>query len=369
MPGAPRVQARAPTGRYPRAVHPALRRLARVLPLLLSVTACATVRVPGGATLTPTERRAFLDAREALDAGRAAEALESIGPALAVEPLHVPSHRLFQDAARAAGRLDLAGARYAASDAVADDWRRRLLRARLETDADARLAGYRDAAERAALSEPWAELALSYELLRRLEASESEVRRHTDEGRAGEAGKAGVRASAAGEELEDRTRDLTRRHADRAEVWILAAQRYLVAGDPTEARTSAERAVELDPALWRAHSVAAEAQRRVGDDPAAAESLEQAWELAPARTSLAARLGRVLLDLQRDERAAEVLELVVGRRPDDLASRVNLAVAWARLGRLEEASVLARRLADERPGDARVAEVLRRIDVLAQRSR
>jgi tetratricopeptide (TPR) repeat protein len=172
---------------------------------------------------------------------------------------------------------------------------------------------------------------------------------------------------------------------DRPVVLARRAEALLRLGRFDEAESSAREAVERDPALAAAYSLAGQAAVARGDPAAAVESLKVALELQPQATKLVYPLAASLLRLGRDEEAEawaarrgdgsvvfpdpelaaiedlnrssshqvdRCLEALDAERPDravgycrralvldgaNLEARINLAVAFARLGMSDRA--------------------------------
>lgn len=335
---------------------------ALLIGIALVAPACATARIPEPALLDAPTREAFLDGRAAYWGGEDDRALRLLEPALGVSPAHLASHCVRQDALRSLGRSAELADLYPSPPAPVDPtaWRQVLLAGRVLETSDAKLAEYRRAFSLAP-EEAWPRIALAYELIGRATAATERAAAHVDDGAPALAGEARTEATVAWGEATTLVNSLRETHPRLPEVVLVDAALLEATGAPVEALGRAELAAELDPSLWRAHAAVARLLRAAGEDTRAVHALEAALRLAPRLGGLTAELGRALLDLQRDEEARDVLRRAITLRPADVASRVNLAVALTRLGELDEAESIAVIAAAERPRDARIAEVLRRI--------
>ncbi len=127
--------------------------------------------------------------------------------------------------------------------------------------------------------------------------------------------------------------------------------------DATQARVLLERAVALAPDYRMAHYLLGQAYQRLGYPDVAEQALARGvnatpWFLPDPLTervqgyavNLTARLDEAgaYLNADRPEEAARVLEQVRDAHPDNVAVRNNLAIAYLRQGRLDEAHHLLR---------------------------
>jgi tetratricopeptide (TPR) repeat protein len=133
-------------------------------------------------------------------------------------------------------------------------------------------------------------------------------------------------------------------------------------GDLAAARAEFEEVVRRFPVFTRAHLHLAEAALRAGDDAAAlaaydaalaldpgayfaplriSEPLARRAETAPGDRATRARLGGALLHEAHPERAVRVLAALLAEDPANDAVRLDLARAFAELGRMADARAVA----------------------------
>ena len=342
----------------------------RLAPLVavLALAACGSVpvrQVPDGVAIGESASAAYRRAAAALDEGRAAEALREIEPAAAVEPWHVPSHALRQDALAALGRGSDALAWYAAAAAAAPgDAARALLAARVTP----REGGARETAYRAALAaapgSAWCRIALAYEIAHVAHDESEQATTLADTGFPRESLEASdrarahlVEASALAEAVAKEQPGLAAAHGAVADV--LMTTRRNIGGDfAKRALDSAAEAARLDPGSAASWSRLARARRLAPDDPGAAEAYGRAIEIAPRDAALRAEMGRVLLDLRRNSDAAEALAEAQRLAPEDVGVAVNRGVALFRMRDLPAARAEFERASKLAPLDPRPYEAL-----------
>jgi tetratricopeptide (TPR) repeat protein len=342
-----------------------VRNVAVLVCLLLGGCAGVVRSVPDGRRLDEAQRAAWAQAAGSLDRGRPEEAIEAVAPLLALEPWHVPSHVVYQDALRGLGREDELLAAYAPVAADGSDASRVLLAHRaLPAQGGARETGYR----RAVALDPqaaWPRLALAYELARRGTQALDEQERLTREGFSVPAEEAGTRGTASLEEAEalalavaaDHPR-LAAAHGAVSDVVARAHSLGRRQARQAQAFEAAQRAVDLDPADPRAQVRLANAARRSSDDDTAADALQEAVALSGGDAGIRALFGRVLLDLRRDAEARRQLERAADALPDDMAILVNLGVALYRLEEFADAVELYEFAYQRAPDDPRPLEGL-----------
>jgi Flp pilus assembly protein TadD len=317
-----------------------------VAALVVALAGCATParQVPDEAYLDPAGVEAYREAVVALDAGEPETALAEIGPAVAHEPWHVPSHALRQDALVALGRQAEAAAWY--SDELArraGDPARTLLVARAGTRSGGlREAGYREAL-RLDPGSVWPRIALGYELARVARDETVRATALADAGLTVESDAAARRAEAAEDEAESFASAAAAERPDLAAAEgclsdVLLTSRESVRGSrAADALRAAEAAARLDDASPRAWNRVGLARRAVSDDEGAAAAFARAAKFAPKDASIRANLGRVLLDLRRDAEASEVLGETSELDPSDSSVALNHGVALFRTRDLEGA--------------------------------
>jgi tetratricopeptide (TPR) repeat protein len=117
---------------------------------------------------------------------------------------------------------------------------------------------------------------------------------------------------------------------------------YLAADDPREAQRIWERAADLDPALPLLSRLE-DAYRRDGSPTRMIARYRAAVEHAPESLALAVALGRVYLELEMLDEAAEHFEKLEVRAPDVPAIHAFLGAIFERRGQAREAFAEYRR--------------------------
>lgn len=342
----------------------------RLVPLVLGLllAACGSLpprQVPDGAAIGRPAADAYRRAAAALDDGRPADALREIRPAAEIEPWHVPSHALRQDALTALGRGAESRAWYESqAAAVPDDAARALLAAR----AAPREGGVREGAYRAALAmapnSVWGRIALAYEIAHDARDESEQATSLADEGFPAESLEASARAQEHVVEAERIADEVAIEQpglaaAQGAAADVRLASRRNVHGErAAQALAAAERASTLDPAAASSWVRLARARRLAPDDEGAAAAYERAIEIAPRDAALRAELGRVLLDLRRNSDAADVLAEAQRLAPEDLGVAMNRGVALFRVRDLASARKEFERASQIDPLDPRPLEGL-----------
>ena len=106
----------------------------------------------------------------------------------------------------------------------------------------------------------------------------------------------------------------------------------------TLALVEAERAIALDPACADCFAILADILTATGQARRAIEMIEHARHLDPSSAaSYAAILGRAYYLIGQPGLAAETLRRAVIRNPNALPPRLNLALAYSEIGRMERA--------------------------------
>jgi len=320
----------------PPTIRPVIRRLPALLLAALASAACGRSAapprsVPDGGVLDEALRQRYLRALEEVASGDPVGAAKALGPLLRARPLHVPSHLLHQDLARGEkglGHLDgeyVSLARELPRSADADVL---LVRARAASPEE-RIAGYQGAAVKDPAA-PWPRIALA---IARTELARELLRRASAKERDGFAEEA------------KRLRAEARASADRA-------------------RTEAERAVALAPALSPAHgalghalAAAVELAPPEGDKERrevrgrALDVLGKALSLDPGDPALLLDRALVLRDAGDMEGAARDLETAAAAAPRDPRILAARARNLSDLRRLQEATDAWREAVDAAPGD------------------
>lgn len=104
-----------------------------------------------------------------------------------------------------------------------------------------------------------------------------------------------------------------------------------------------ERAIQLDPANHEAYVNKGVVFRLIGEFDAAEECYEKAIELEPDYPEAYASLGALAIFQDDPERAIEVLEKAIQLDPTLAVSHANLAIAYAAVGRFDEADQALKR--------------------------
>jgi tetratricopeptide (TPR) repeat protein len=306
--------------------------------------------VPEGARLDEGLRRSYLRALRDRSEGDGAGALRSLGPLLALRPLHLPSHILRQDLDREAGRGEAVAAEYAeTARSRPGDAGAAVLAARASAlPAAARVERYQAASAMDAAS-PWPRAALATvraevarELLR---ASEEKLRSGFPEegGRLREEARvAAERAVTEGERAAALAPDLAPAHAALGHARAVAAS---VAADRDRDRRrlrsgaleALARALELDPGDPRVLLSRAVLLREMGRAAEAQPDLELAARASPRDPEVQAARARNLEDLDRREEAVEAWRAAAAAAPADPEARMDLGSALARSDRWADA--------------------------------
>ncbi len=134
----------------------------------------------------------------------------------------------------------------------------------------------------------------------------------------------------------------------------------LEAGRPAEALAQCEEALRLDPGLGEAHFNAGNACAALGRPDGALAHYREAVRLQPGEAPGHNNLANALLEQDRVDEAIRHYREAVRLDADYVAPRRNLALLLLHLGRVGEARPHLETLARLRPGDADVAEALRR---------
>jgi tetratricopeptide (TPR) repeat protein len=142
-------------------------------------------------------------------------------------------------------------------------------------------------------------------------------------------------------------------------VWYLLSQVQRRVGDAAGAEAAAKKIAEIDPNDGRGPLATAEARIAAADLRGAADVLRP--RVAAARADdiesgvyarMASALGAVLLDLGDKDGAVSVLEGAQQRLADDLDLKLDLANAYERAGRIEDAERVLREVVTTSPRHA-----------------
>jgi tetratricopeptide (TPR) repeat protein len=113
---------------------------------------------------------------------------------------------------------------------------------------------------------------------------------------------------------------------------------YLMQRDPDRGIQEIKKAVELESAHIPALVSLATIYLKREEQAAALEYADKAVKLAPGDFATHVTMGRVLLDMGDLPRAVGQLESAVKLAPESPEARFNLASAYAKLGRKEDAA-------------------------------
>lgn len=130
------------------------------------------------------------------------------------------------------------------------------------------------------------------------------------------------------------------------------------AGDPRTSNSLLEEVASKEPGLFIVHYSIGLNLLGMGRPGPALEALEQARRLNPSYDSIDLNRAKALAALQRSQEGIDVLRALLERNPAFPAARMQLAAMLRHQGRLEEALAEYRRLANDRPKDARLLEIL-----------
>jgi len=332
---------------------------ARCLRLLLAAVlaaSCASSRppertVPEADLLPPAGQEAYREALRRMAAGDGAGADAALAPALAARPLHVSSHLLHQDLARATGRGDGLRTLYAAIAAeLPADGGAAVLEARASPgSAEERIARYQAAAVRDSRS-PWPRVALALARTDLAQALSARADARALEGFAeetrrllAEAATAVERARAEGESAVALAPDLAAAHAALGRALAAGVPGWVPPGEK-EARAlharaleALDRALALDPGDPRVLLERALLRRRLSQRREAEEDLDAAALAAPGDADLHAARAANLEELGRGEEALGAWAAAVAAAPDRPEAWLDAGGALARAGRWAEA--------------------------------
>ncbi len=96
-----------------------------------------------------------------------------------------------------------------------------------------------------------------------------------------------------------------------------------------------------------------------GEKGEAIKRLRRALELQPDADRVARRLVALLLSTRQMSQAAAVLENMAQRKPDDVATLLELGYVYEKLGRLDDAAEMARRVLKIEPGNSDAEALLK----------
>ena len=146
------------------------------------------------------------------------------------------------------------------------------------------------------------------------------------------------------------------KHVDRvfgagesAEAHLLMGIAHLGQHDYRAAKTELARAAQLNPRLPTAHSLYGRTLRLLGEEAAAERAFRQELDVNVNDFEANLQLGNLRKDAQRFEEASTYLERATTVRPTDLTARKLLATLRLQTGRLDEAVAMLESIVKEAP--------------------
>jgi predicted O-linked N-acetylglucosamine transferase (SPINDLY family) len=146
------------------------------------------------------------------------------------------------------------------------------------------------------------------------------------------------------------------------ELLLIEGRALLALGAIPKAIAAAEAVLRADPGMAEAWSLRGTAEAQRGAVEVAAQCFARAMQLRPEEPAYPARLGNLLVTVERFSEALPPLERALNRNPDDVTALIDAGLAMSGLDRWTESLALldrARRLA---PGNLNV--LLNRADAL-----
>jgi tetratricopeptide (TPR) repeat protein len=146
------------------------------------------------------------------------------------------------------------------------------------------------------------------------------------------------------------------KHVDRvfgagesAEAHLLMGIAHLGQHDYRAAKTELQRAVQLNPRLPTAHSLYGRTLRLLGDQDAAERAFRKELDVNANDFEANLQLGNLRKDAQRFEEASAYLERATTVRPADLTARKVLATLRLQTGKVDEAVRILESIVKEAP--------------------
>jgi protein O-GlcNAc transferase len=136
---------------------------------------------------------------------------------------------------------------------------------------------------------------------------------------------------------------------DSAEGHLLMGIAYLTRQDYREAKAELGRALQLNPQLPTGHSMYGRALLVLGEQEAAERAFQKELELNVNDFEANLQLGRLRKDLQKFAEASSYLERAATIRPKDLTTRKLLASLRLQTGKVEEAVAILEGIVREAP--------------------
>ncbi|MDQ3070223.1 MAG: tetratricopeptide repeat protein [Acidobacteriota bacterium] len=152
-------------------------------------------------------------------------------------------------------------------------------------------------------------------------------------------------------------REMTAASPQDAGLWFLASQAELRAGELGDAEASARRVIAIDPKDHRGASALADVFIARREFPRALDTLQpwldQGASLTPeVDEAIGSRAAHVFGELGRHDRAAEVLDRLAKRMPDDGELKFELGAAFERARRHGDAERVFREIVAAEPSHA-----------------
>jgi tetratricopeptide (TPR) repeat protein len=146
---------------------------------------------------------------------------------------------------------------------------------------------------------------------------------------------------------------------DDAQLLVLRARTNIGLGNHEDALADVDRAMAVDPSVPSATAMRVQALRALGREADAVAALEDSVKQGRANSSQMLVLARMLMLREENERAEELLERVLERRPGDAGAQNDLAYLISeRGGDMQRALELARAARAARPQGAEIADTL-----------
>jgi tetratricopeptide (TPR) repeat protein len=136
---------------------------------------------------------------------------------------------------------------------------------------------------------------------------------------------------------------------DSAEAHLLLGLAYLGRLDYRSAKEELQRAVQLNPKLPTAHSLYGRALRALGDQDGAERAFRRELEQNVNDFEANLQMGNLRKDAQRFAEASTYLERAMTIRPEDLVARKLLASLRLQTGRTEDAVALLEEIVEDAP--------------------